>query len=405
MSTNPFRDVAVPLRTLDPATADMSDLKSLRDMVGTARVVAIGESAHCAREFYQLKDRLFRYLVSECGFTAFVMESGFPEALVVNDWVLGGAGDLEQIAATGITYRFGECEEMRAQLQWMRDWNASHDRKLRFYGMDVPGSQATPMAAIEACVSRLEPHPEDAALLMLANLGERFTAMARYAAMDATQRDRLSKGIALLVERAKASGDEVALRCALGAERLDDLLTHDLSRGGGRNLRDELMADNIAWILEREERIVIGAHNGHIQRGPFQGMPMLGQILAPVLGDDLVVIGTTRASGRVPDVDFAGYPQPHGFTAVLQTLSPPPGHTVDALMDEVGPALHLVDLRRVPADAVASALAMCAQNMVIDVDVKRAFDALVHVRQLTTVPGAFEALRDAIALANIRIRP
>ncbi|MGH3625755.1 MAG: erythromycin esterase family protein [Sciscionella sp.] len=91
-------------------------------------------------EYYRLKDRVLPWLVSELGFSAFVMESGFPEGLAVNDWVLGGAGDLEQVADTGITYAFGECAEMRAQLRWMRDWNAQHEGTVRFDGIDAPGS-------------------------------------------------------------------------------------------------------------------------------------------------------------------------------------------------------------------------------------------------------------------------
>jgi erythromycin esterase len=102
--TNSMREVAVPLRTLDPADSDVSDLAALRDLVGDARVVCFGESAHGVSEYYRLKDRMFRFLAAELGFSAFVMESGFAEGLAVNDWVSGGAGDLDQIATTGITY-------------------------------------------------------------------------------------------------------------------------------------------------------------------------------------------------------------------------------------------------------------------------------------------------------------
>ncbi|MFL6123562.1 MAG: erythromycin esterase family protein, partial [Actinophytocola sp.] len=91
-----LHDHAHALRTPDPddaGTDDFGDLAPLRDVVGDARVVAIGESTHRIHEFYQLRHRLTRFLVAELGFTAFVMESGFAEGLRVNDWVLGGPGD------------------------------------------------------------------------------------------------------------------------------------------------------------------------------------------------------------------------------------------------------------------------------------------------------------------------
>lgn len=80
MSTNSVRDFAVPLCTLDPGDPDVSDLAALCDLVGDARVVCLGESAHGVSEYYQLKDRLVRFLVSELGFSALGMESGFSEA-------------------------------------------------------------------------------------------------------------------------------------------------------------------------------------------------------------------------------------------------------------------------------------------------------------------------------------
>ncbi|MGH3975257.1 MAG: erythromycin esterase family protein, partial [Pseudonocardiaceae bacterium] len=388
------RDVAVPLRTLDPADPDISDLAVLRELVGDARVVCLGESAHGVSEYYQLKDRVLRFLVSELGFSAFVMESGFPEGLAVNDWVLGAAGDLEQIASTGITYGFGDCAEMRAQLQWMRDWNAQHDSAVRFYGMDAPGSFATPRPVVEACLARLPPRSEDEALLALADLGEQFQAHARHQAMTPADRQRLSHGLADLVERASAGRDDIAYRCALGAQCLDDYLVN------GRNSRDELMADTIGWILAREQRIVVGAHNMHIQRGLLlNGAAALGKILAPLLGDDMVVIGTTRACGHLPELHFAGNPS-RPVSASLEEIPPPPPHTVDALMDTAGHPLHLVDLHRVPPERLAAATAMCAGSLVVDLDPMQAFDALVHVRYLTPIPESFESLQDAIARAT-----
>ena len=46
-------EAIVPLRTLDPA-GPLDDLEWLDRAVGDARVVAIGESAHYNREFFEL---------------------------------------------------------------------------------------------------------------------------------------------------------------------------------------------------------------------------------------------------------------------------------------------------------------------------------------------------------------
>jgi erythromycin esterase len=53
---------AVTTRSLDPQ-APLDDLEPLGELIGDARVVGIGESAHYVREFYLLRHRLLRFLV------------------------------------------------------------------------------------------------------------------------------------------------------------------------------------------------------------------------------------------------------------------------------------------------------------------------------------------------------
>jgi erythromycin esterase-like protein len=54
-----------------------------------ARIVAIGEAQRQVEEFYQFRSRVFRSLVTNGGFTALAMETGFVEAMNLNDYVMG----------------------------------------------------------------------------------------------------------------------------------------------------------------------------------------------------------------------------------------------------------------------------------------------------------------------------
>lgn len=96
-------ELAVDLRTLDPLDDDLDDLTSLADMVGDARIVALGENAHFVHEFYLARHRIVRFLVERLGFRAFCLESGLVEGFAVNDWVRGGAGDLDRLLTCGFT--------------------------------------------------------------------------------------------------------------------------------------------------------------------------------------------------------------------------------------------------------------------------------------------------------------
>jgi erythromycin esterase len=393
MANLQFEAVSTPFRTVDPEDGDYSDLAPFAEIIGAARVAAIGENAHGVRELFQFKHRLFRYLVAEKGFTAFVLESGFPESLAVNDWVLGGPGRIEDIAPGGISWGF-DVEELREQFRWMRKWNAKHDRKVRFYGMDVTGSGTQTLPGIKACLQRIAPQPGDADLVKLAELGARFEVAHVYADMPQEHRERLWTGVSGLLARAEAAGDEVAVRCALAIDPVRIMLdTPDPLV----NPRDELMADTVRWILEREDRVMISAANGHVVRGDLFGTPRLGKFLEPVLGSDMVVIGSTYASGKVVRID--NLLDWNNWDIKLPELPAPPQDTLDAAMDAVPADLHVVDLRKLSDATLAPYPLMFLHHDSVPYDA-RGFDALFHVRHVSTAAGSFEEMKREVALGS-----
>lgn len=412
------------LRTLDPADEDFSDLEPLREIVGDTRVVSIGESTHRVHEFYQIRHRVVRFLVTRLGFSGFVMESGFPEGLAVDDWVLGGAGDLSALLHTGITYHMGKCVEMREQLEWMRAYNASHDHKVRFYGMDVPDSSASALPSIKAALSLLDDVDPAYAQVVRTSLMPLFDylpadrsgrawaapALQAYMALEPAVRFELTARIADLVERLQAmrvvysgltDADRVdrVFRCAATGRHMDAFLSA-MAAGASRtypgaNIRDAAMAENVEWILRREDRIIIGAANGHVQRWPFWAPPivndkltMVGEHLAASLGEHMVVIATCFGGGNlmlhrpIPD-------GPPGHTELfVQQTGPFAPDTLDGLLSTAGLPLHLLDLRDIPAagpvaDRFAQTTSMMNGGQPQPIDPRAAFDAVVFIDSVT----------------------
>jgi erythromycin esterase len=412
------------LRTLDPADEDFSDLEPLREIVGDARVVSIGESTHRVHEFYQLRHRVVRFLVTQLGFSGFVMESGFPEGLAVNDWVLGGPGDLTALLHDGITYRMGRCAEMREQLEWMRAYNASHDHKVRFYGMDVPDSSASALPSVEAVLSLLD--DVDAAYVQVVRTsllpmfdylpvdrsGRAWAAPAlhAYMALEPAVRFEFTARMGALVERLQAmrvvyseltDADRVdrVYRCAATGRHMDAFLSA-MADGAtrtyqGANIRDAAMAENIEWILQREDRIIVGAANGHIQRCPFWAPPivndkltMVGQHLAASLGEQMVVIATCFGGGTLSLHRPVPGGAPGHTELFTQDVGPFPADTLDALLSGAGFPLHLLDLRRVPdtgpvADRFTTATSIMNGGQPQPIDPRAAFDAVVFINSVT----------------------
>src|SRR3974390_2202361 len=109
-----LKDVVIPLRTLDPGDEDWTDLEPIRNLVGDAKVVGVGEAAHGVGEFHQLRHRLLRYFVEELGFTAYCTEFPFDEGVAINEWIHGGPGTVNDVSQLGRHAPFGEGAEARA---------------------------------------------------------------------------------------------------------------------------------------------------------------------------------------------------------------------------------------------------------------------------------------------------
>ncbi|HEX6862333.1 MAG TPA: erythromycin esterase family protein, partial [Thermoanaerobaculia bacterium] len=124
-------------------------------IIGKATIVSLGESVHTSGGYYEMKHRIFRFLVEEMGFRAFAFESPWPDADRVGRYVETCQGTPEQ-ALTGL-FGVWESAETRDLVQWMCDWNRTHPRtkdKLVFFGFDVQ-QPAQDSAALFAFLERI----------------------------------------------------------------------------------------------------------------------------------------------------------------------------------------------------------------------------------------------------------
>ena len=126
------------------------DLEPLRQIIGKATIVSLGESIHTSGGYYETKHRLFRFLVEKMGFRAFAFESPWPNADRVAAYVETCQGTPEE-ALTGL-FGVWQSTETRDLVQWMCDWNRAHPKKkdkLVFFGFDVqqPDQDATALFA------------------------------------------------------------------------------------------------------------------------------------------------------------------------------------------------------------------------------------------------------------------
>jgi len=351
---------ALPLATAEPGTG-VKDLEQLRPLIGDARVVSLGEATHGTREFFQLKHRVMEYCISQLGFTVIGFEADYGATLAVNDYVLRGNGNARDVA-TGMGFWTWDTEEVAGLIEWVRGWNLTHDRKVKFYGFDMQSAAASALHLL-AYLERVAPELATESDRILGRLGT--TNSGSIADVPAAERELMLTQIktvfdAFTAERAPwiARTSEIdwylARQSAIVVQqcvRLDYGDSQDKFRKGFEH-RDRCMADNVHALLEIEgpgTRAVLWAHNGHVQHAPDAGMANMGSHLHAELGAaDYRAVGFAFNQGgfraKGPDFVLRDY-----------TVGPAPEDSVDGALAATGIPLFALDLMHIPPDGPIAA--------------------------------------------------
>ncbi|MGI9181934.1 MAG: erythromycin esterase family protein [Longimicrobiaceae bacterium] len=151
-----LRENAVEFRTAEPG-GDYADLMPLEQIIGNARVVALGEATHGTREFFQMKHRILEFLVREMGFTTFGIEATWAESNRVNDYLHTEVGD-PAVLLSNLYFWTWNTREVLEMIEWMRrhNQNPGGAPRVSFYGFDMQSVRVT-MNDVEAYLQRVDP--------------------------------------------------------------------------------------------------------------------------------------------------------------------------------------------------------------------------------------------------------
>jgi erythromycin esterase len=263
---------AIRFDTTTPSD-DHRDLMPLRGIIGDARIVGAGEATHGSAEFQTMKDRLFRFLVEEMGFTVFAIEGSLPEADAVNDYIHGGPGTAADVVR-GMHFWTWSTTEVDAFVDWMRAYNLAHPDapQISFRGFDMQYSQDA-IARINAYLQRVDPANASARAAQLSCADSYlFTG---YPDLPLAQRNACRDSITAAYDAIAAARESyIAASDAAEYERVlryARVVVQDEDTAGHAPLltpaRDAYMAENVEWIAETEhpgEKIMLWAHNSHI---------------------------------------------------------------------------------------------------------------------------------------------
>jgi erythromycin esterase len=351
---------AVPFNTAQ-AGGDYTDMMPLEEMVGAARVVALGETTHGTREFFQMKHRVLEFLVEEADFNLFAIEATWPEANRLNEYVHTGQGDPATLLS-GLYFWTWNTEEVLEMIQWMRQHNENPGSAptVSFLGFDM---QFPGMAIYNVLVFLEAVDPGAAAfatehtdcLTRFANGPAGYSGAERYSEHTQTYRDACLADVSLVYDsleqhrtayEAASSPEEFAK--ALRSARLI-IQYEDMASGRTAGARDLYMAENAKWLLDQAgagAKIVLWAHNGHVADSPSYGSgASMGHHLRAEYGGELVIVGFDFHHGSFRAVTVA----PSGGYGALtdHTVFEPPRSSYEYYFHAAGYERFFLDLRGV----------------------------------------------------------
>ncbi|HEY4895964.1 MAG TPA: erythromycin esterase family protein [Solirubrobacteraceae bacterium] len=406
-------------REAHPLTGDAGDYDPLLELIGSARIVLLGEASHGTHEFYLERARITKRLIEEKGFTAVAIEGDWPDTHRVGRYIGGVGADADAEEALRGFRRFPTWMWRNADVLDFVGWLRAHNDGLApgaggvgLFGLDLYSLGAS----MEAVIGYLE--QEDPAAAVRARA--RYECLQPFAASSHEYGHAVLLGvnepcrrrvIEQLVELRRSAG-EYLLRDGSVAE--DDYFFAEQNaavvadaeeyyramlgdRAGSWNLRDRHMADTLDHLsahLERHgatARIVVWEHNSHVgdaratemaQRGEIN----IGQLMRERHHGEVVNVGFTTYAGTVTaSSDW-------GSRAERKRVRPARSDSYEALLHATRiPAFLLCPLW---AGDTAGALAEPRLERAIGViyhpqserqshlfaaSISRQFDALVHI--------------------------
>lgn len=289
----------------------------------------------------------------------------------MNDYVLYGSGEARTIMSRELqnVYRFFNNQEMLDLIEWMREYNRTHEEKVQFIGTDIGFAGASAFDRVTEYVDDERPQLTERIRELYANLrpaddAEAFDYMRGYQARPMDERTELAEQADTAHELlAEIVGDyergALALHDAWTIARTAQLYVYDMTDPEQAEqqyrLRDRTMADNVVWWREHTgDRILLSAQNGHVgyvsHHSTLIPKPQ-GALLRDELGRDYVNVGFTFDHGSFyafgPETFFGPdrpVPERHSVPAAEPASS-------EHVLNQVRFDDYVVDLRRVPGPA------------------------------------------------------
>jgi erythromycin esterase len=276
-----------------------------------SQVIGLGEATHGTKEFSELKQRLFKYLVRNHRCRALGFEYGFrfQKSLEIENYVISGKGDLDSIISN--LHWIHRNQEFQGLVKWIREYNnfCKKEDMVHFIGIDSQIDIWFP-DELKQHFAEFETELNESVSGILEGLIER--GRINHGKLDKEEYQKIRDELALLLEKTTSFFsknpriDEKYKRALLLHNVESHIYSHECRfwMYKKKYLRDSHMAKHVLWLKDlmgKEAKVAVWGHNAHVANDPEysrDGSPSMGYDLKERLGEDYLVVGTGFTDGK-----------------------------------------------------------------------------------------------------------
>nr|WP_245596214.1 erythromycin esterase family protein [Paenibacillus taiwanensis] len=299
---------AIELKTIDPMQP-YDDVMPLKDMIGNATYVGLGEASHGSSEIFTMKFRLVKFLVTEMGYTNFGIEEDWGNGLKLNEYIHTGKGDPRQFLK--LLY---PNDEMVAMVEWMKDYNAdpAHKQKIQFIGLDLKSFEPAVFQKVIDYVKLHHPEIRSEVEESYRELTGAAVSLSEYMKLTPEKKKTFNANAAKVVtllenktEQMNNGNTAKELVWVKGTAKVIENFTAMMIPSDYAQLvtlHDQYLADHAQWAQQTlGGKTMVWGHNIHVAKGVIDTEmypKVAGQFLKERFGDQYVAIGTTTTKGK-----------------------------------------------------------------------------------------------------------
>ena len=269
---------------------------------GKFQIIGIGEQSHGTSEFFHARTSLIKLLASKNQITKIGLEAPMAEVDLLNHALTGKSTDMKQLLKSFRLYGY-ECDEFVQLTEAVRLLNLNRAEKLRFFGFDAQ----SPFQALENMLTFSQKTNKSLAdsLKKLINnyqLLDNEIYSHSFSTADFDELNALSQYVFNSFDpfvKSKPKSDLIVRSIENYRQFLQinnpHLSNHDLHLQS--RIRDSIMAVNVLEQLSSNDKLVVLAHNGHVQKTANPYSKSMGSFLSEKLGDNYKCMAMTTSRG------------------------------------------------------------------------------------------------------------